>query len=75
MIHPPTATDRYVVGPMRSAREHLSRAGGSLRRALDESDLLTNPDQRGFIETLILDVGDLANSLDAVMQQIRNAER
>lgn len=75
MIGSPTATDRYVVGPMRSAREHLSRAGGSLRRALDESDLLTNPDQRGFIETLILDVGDLANMVDAVIAQIRDAER
>lgn len=71
MIGSPTANDRYVVGPIRSAREHVLLATRSLRRALDESDLLTDPGQRACIERLIPGLGAYAQLLTTLIEQIR----
>lgn len=75
MIGSQPAIDRYVVGPLRSAREHVNGAGGSLRRSLDESDLLVDPGQRACIERLIPGLAAYALLIDTLIEQIRDADR
>ncbi len=74
MISSPTTIDRYVVGPLRGAREHVNQAGGSLRRALDESDLLSDPGQRACIERLIPGLAAYALLIETLIEQIRDTE-
>lgn len=70
-----SATDRYVIGPIRSARERAEQATQNLRRALDESDMLSERAHRDLLEALIVDGAEWAQRIDSALTVIREANQ